>query len=249
MIARAVRIAQAASTTTSVLVLIAFNLIPLVGVLFGRWSVATLLVLYWVENGIAGILNVPKILLAEGTGQTAPTGRTVGAVAVGALTRLPLALFFVVHYGLFWLVHGVFVMTLPSLAGGGAIRQLDPGPGSSPFVFDPLGMVGTPAVGPDWSAVAWGALGLAISHGFSFLANFVGRGEYRKVSSAEQMGRAYGRVVVLHLAILFGGFLSLAIGSPVGALLVLVLLKTAIDVALHRREHAELAGRRPLPAG
>jgi hypothetical protein len=48
VIARAVRLAQATSSTTSVLVLIASNLVPLAGVLFGRWSVATLLVLYWV---------------------------------------------------------------------------------------------------------------------------------------------------------------------------------------------------------
>jgi len=48
----------------------------------------------------------------------------------------------------------------------------------------------------------------------------------------------YGRLLILHLTILFGAFVSLAIGSPVGAIVVLVLVKTAIDLGLHVREHA-----------
>jgi hypothetical protein len=234
VIARAVRLAQATSSTTSLLVLIGFNLIPLFGVLFGRWTVGTLLVLYWVENGIVGILNVPKILLAEGPvagGSTDPLGRVLGAGSLGMATRIPIAAFFLVHYGIFWLVHGVFVWTLPGFL---AARGPE---------FDPNGFpIVSTAASVDGSAVLWGAVGLAISHGFSFVANYLGRGEYRKVSAAQQMGRPYGRVVTLHLAILFGAFLSLMLGSPIGALLVLVVLKTAIDVALHRREHQGLTG-------
>ncbi|HLO36765.1 MAG TPA: DUF6498-containing protein, partial [Candidatus Deferrimicrobium sp.] len=60
MIARSVRLARAASSTTSIVLLVGFNLLPLAGVIFWRWNVATLLVLYWVENGIVGALNVPK---------------------------------------------------------------------------------------------------------------------------------------------------------------------------------------------
>jgi hypothetical protein len=41
---------------------------------------------------------------------------------------------------------------------------------------------------------------------------------------------------VLHIAILFGAFLTMALGSPVGILLILVLLKTVMDVKLHLRE-------------
>ncbi|HET7030824.1 MAG TPA: DUF6498-containing protein, partial [Candidatus Limnocylindrales bacterium] len=251
MIARSVRIAQATSETTSLLVLIGFNLVPLVGVLIGRWSVATLLVLYWVENGIVGILNVPKILLAEGPllAAAAPLGRRLSAGGLGpagglgAAIRIPIAVFFLVHYGIFWLVHGVFVWTLPMFLGA-STPPLDPSgfPIGSPLASPGFPLVST-ASSVDGSAVFWGAIGLAISHGVSFVVNFLGRGEFRKVSPAEQAGRPYGRVVVLHLAILFGGFVSLAIGSPIGAVLVLVVLKTAIDVVLHRREHDKLAAR------
>jgi hypothetical protein len=246
VIARSVRIAGATSAGTSVVALIAFNLIPLVGVLFGRWTVATLLVLYWVENGIVGILNVPKILLAEGpvtTGTSDPLGRAVRSNRISPAMRIPIAGFFLIHYGIFWLVHGVFVWTLPMF--------LAPRPELGPDGFPGLGATSLPAVAAaasvDGSAVFWGAIGLAVSHGLSFVVNDLGRGEYRKVSAAQQAGRPYGRLVILHMAILLGAIVSLTIGSPIGALLVLVVLKTAIDLALHRREHARLSGA-PAPA-
>ncbi len=50
----------------SVVVLVLANLVPVIGVLFLGWDVATILVLYWIENGIVGLLNIPKILLARG---------------------------------------------------------------------------------------------------------------------------------------------------------------------------------------
>jgi hypothetical protein len=250
VIARAVRLAQATSSTTSILVLIGFNLVPLVGVLFGRWSVATLLVLYWVENGIVGVLNVPKILLAEGSGRAPTAGggsvAGLGRPAVGPAGRLATALFFLLHYGMFWLVHGIFVWTLPTFAAlGGSAGAV--APDGSAFTDVPLGGFGgfapARATGVDGSAVVWGAIGLAISHGISFVVNYLGRGEYRKVTPQEQAGRPYGRLVLLHLAIIFGGFVSLLLGSPLGSIVVLVVLKTALDVALHRREHDGLAAR------
>jgi hypothetical protein len=221
VIDRAVRLARTTSPMTSAVVLVAFNLIPLVGVLFWGWNVATLLALYWVENGIVGLLNVPKILLAEGT-PTTPLAASKGATAA----------FFVVHYGMFWFVHGVFVFALPFFF---AIRS----EGFDPFTAEigPLGgQLG--ALGPNLSAVAFSAIGLAISHTVSFVVNFLGRKEYLNVTPQQQAMAPYGRLFILHVAIIVGGIVSLAIGSPVGAILVLVLLKTAVDLRFHLREHA-----------
>ena len=187
------------------------------------------------------------MLLAEGPDE--PATRLVDVRGVGPVTvtrtgltgKAALIPFFLVHYGIFWLVHGVFVFALPQFVGAGG-----PGPetellapGFDSEAFDGL-IVQARSVGPNLSAVAWGAIGLAISHTTSFAINFVGRAEYRKVSAARQMFAPYGRLVILHLTILFGAFLSLAIGSPVGAIVVLVLLKTAVDLAFHVREHGGL---------
>jgi hypothetical protein len=220
VIASAIRLARATSTTSSALVLIAFNLIPLIGVLFWGWNVATLLVLYWVENGIVGILNVPKMLLARGpAGPSEGELRINGRVSTSGAAQV---VFFLIHYGIFWVVHGVFVFGLSAFAA---------------FAGDD-GVAGAArSQGPDLSAVGWGALGLAISHGASLVVNFIGRREYLGVSAGRQMFAPYGRLVILHMAIILGAFVSLTIGSPIGALIVLVVLKTIVDLALHLREH------------
>jgi hypothetical protein len=51
------------------------------------------------------------------------------------------------------------------------------------------------------------------------------------------MKEPYTRVVVLHLTILGGGWAVMALGEPQAALVVLVLVKIAVDLAAHRRQH------------
>jgi hypothetical protein len=85
---------------------------------------------------------------------------------------------------------------------------------------------------------------LFLSHGVSFARNYLIAGEYKTSKPKDLMGRPYSRVVVMHIAILAGGFLSFSIGSPAGVLIVLIALKTIIDIKLHLRQH-----RTPYPAG
>jgi uncharacterized membrane protein len=80
-------------------------------------------------------------------------------------------------------------------------------------------------------------LALFISHGVSFVQNYLLKGEYAAATPEKLMGSPYGRIVVMHVAILAGGFLTMAIGSPAPLLVVLVVLKTVLDVSLHNREH------------
>lgn len=263
MIASAIRFARSSSSTAAVVLLVGFNLVPLAGVLFGGWNVWTLLVLYWVENGIVGALNVPRMLLAQG--DDAAT-RMVDASVIGPLpvpgsgsgSKIVLVAFFLAHYGIFWFVHGVFIFGLAAFASAtgsgsgpfdtfGGVSVL-PGQTLPPEVIDALGLGGTVDVvrpaGPDLGAVAWGAIGLAISHVASFVVNYVGRREYLATTPTRQMFAPYGRVVILHLTILFGAFLSIALGNPIWAVVVLVLIKTAVDLAFHLREH----GRSGAPA-
>lgn len=187
------------------------NLIPVVGVVVWGWSLVTILVLYWTENGIIGAYNILKIVLAQGGvfGTRSPIG--IGAI-VG---RIWTALFFTLHYGIFWAGHGVFVwFGIPALTG------------------DP--------VGPDPGAVVLGAVAMALSHGASLLFNYLGRSEFRTATATQQLFAPYGRVVILHLAILGGAFVTMILGTPLGALLILVGLKIAVDVAFHLREHRGL---------
>ena len=290
-VGRAVGLYRRTAFTRSAIVLVIANAIPLVGVLFFGWSLITILVLYWLENGIVGFWNIPKIALAQGpfiprlpdmpdaaaraaTGTPeqaaslqadwrraqalqllkAAAGPTQGGASnpvLGRLNVIPragLAVFFLIHYGMFWLVHGIFVFTLPMFSGmttgslgsnAACDRPIFPEPGEIPMPAGDLGSCAPGAFGEiGWGAVLIGAAALFISHGASFLLNYVGNGEYLRTSAPRQMGAAYGRVVVLHLTILFGGFVIAFLGAPIGALIVLVVLKTAFDLGLHRREHA-----------
>ncbi len=54
------------SSIGAVVALLAANAIPLVGVLFFGWNVWTILIVYWLENGIVGVFNVLKMAYAEG---------------------------------------------------------------------------------------------------------------------------------------------------------------------------------------
>ena len=232
---------RTASTRTAIALIVA-NAIPLVGVLFFRWSLLTILVVYWVENGIVGLWNVPKILLAQGSIVPARPGLPSSVAAAFRSGRLPgagragLAMFFLVHYGLFWLAHGFFVLNLPAFASFGA-SVLEPCLDSFSFPDAGAACAPGPFGGLVEPSVAIAAVALFLSHGASFFLNYLGRREYLTASPPAQMFAPYGRVVVLHVTIILGAFVAVFIGAPTGALVVLVILKTAYDLGLHLREH------------
>ncbi|HEV8488231.1 MAG TPA: DUF6498-containing protein [Candidatus Limnocylindrales bacterium] len=234
---RLLTIYRATSSPVAIALLVAVNLIPLVGAIFWGWNVYTLLILYWIENGIVGVFNVLKMGLAQGPVDT----RAGSPELVTPASRLTLIPFFILHYGIFWVVHGVFVMSLPSFIGLGSVGPVFPanGPSNLPgLIFDDGA---AQRLGPRWDLVAWGAAGLALSHGASFRLNYVGRGEYRTARIGMLMFAPYVRLVALHLTIIAGGMLSISMGSPVGSMIVLVAIKIAIDLALHIREHRKAA--------
>lgn len=59
------------------------------------------------------------------------------------------------------------------------------------------------------------------------------------------MVEPYRRVVVLHVTIVLGAIGVAVVGAPVGALVVMVLAKTALDLRGHWREHDRAEQRMP----
>ena len=55
------------SSVGAVVALVVANAIPLIGVLFFGWSVWTILIVYWLENGIVGVFNVLKMARPRAT--------------------------------------------------------------------------------------------------------------------------------------------------------------------------------------
>src|SRR5437867_7665046 len=95
--------------------------------------------------------------------------------------------------------------------------------------------------------LAYAVVALVLSHGFSFFHNYVAGGEYQRINLQQLMAQPYGRVVVLHLVVLGGGWVTLLLGSPVGALVLLVVLKTGFDLRAHLAERRKLSGAPVLP--
>jgi hypothetical protein len=184
---------------TSLWVLVAANVVPLLGVLLLGWDLGLILLLYWAESAVVLLFSLAKLAIAARR---------------AALGLVP---FFVLHAGIFMGGHLLFLVAL--------------------FIERPAG--------------GWGGLArdvalvlpvFAASHGYSFWSNVRRRGE-RQGKAQDVMGGFYGRIVVMHLTILLGGWLILLMGRPAGAVLVLVALKTGADVFAHLRER-----RRNAPA-
>lgn len=221
----------AASTPWAVAALVAVNLFPLVGVAYLGWSTSDLMLLYWFENGVVGFYAGLKMLLTSG-----PDGELRGPG--GLLGKLFLTGFFALHYGAFWSVHGFFVVTLFG-PGGVLAGPTDPFLGSA--VLDgPAGFFGgglAIAVRYLSGGLLLTAAGLVVSHGISFVGNVLQRGEDLQTAPNVLMARPYGRVVVLHLTLILGAFLIMALGEPLAALALFVLLKTGVDLGVHLRAH------------
>ncbi|MBN1521729.1 MAG: hypothetical protein JW928_04280 [Candidatus Aureabacteria bacterium] len=194
--------------------LVAANLLPFYGVLYLGWKVFPLLLLFWIENIIVGVFNVLRMLFCDPKDPLKWLGK---------LFMIP---FFTFHYGMFTGVHGLFVI----LMFGGL--QITGGPDEAfkkawPLIFE--------------YRLFYAVFGLVASHAFSFIMNYILKGEYLKESSGDLMGKPYSRVVILHVTIIIGGFLMMALRSPETGLLFLLVLKICFDLNAHIREHKKTA--------
>jgi hypothetical protein len=131
--------------------------------------------------------------------------------------------FFIVHYGLFCLVHGVFIFAIFGRESGG---------------FGPFGGFDNFLQVFSQQHLWWCVIALAASHLWSFFVNYIGHGEYRRTAIPILMFQPYARIVILHVAILVGGFIAMALGSNFFVLLLLIVGKTLLDLSLHLAQRA-----------
>jgi len=195
--------------TVPIVALIFANLMPVGGVLFSGWNVFQIVFLFWLENVIAGILTVLKMLVADPTNIRKWLGKII---------KIPL---FCLEYGMFILIHGILVLAL-TLVDNRTVTGDNWIPGALQTVMDPQ--------------LPWVAGILLASHAFSFIWNYIGKGEYRNASLENLMTGSFNRVVVLHLTVLFGGSLMVVYKAPIAFLLPLVAIKIVLDIRGHIRE-------------
>ena len=206
-----------------VMLVLLLNLLPVAGVVWWGWSALVLLLLYWAENVVIGVITVLKLLVVAVRGG-------LGGILHGLFT-IP---FFVVHYGLFCVGHLVFAIML----GGGVVE------GADPFAAGRM-------VWAERDNYVWALAGLAVIHLYSFFLWFRS-GEWKTGELNREMGSPYGRIVVLHITILVGAALIAWLGWPPAGIALLGVLKTIYEIAATNRQidKAEKAkALEPLPPG
>jgi len=218
----------------SSIVLILANLIPLLGVLLFDWNVLEILLLYWTESVVIGLINVLRMAGCQTDNILARFGPfTAGRklppelqqnMPPGAFRAIKYFIipFFILHYGGFCYGHLMAVTGFFSTTGfqGGASASL-----AQVWHWD------------FWIAV----VAIGASHLFSFFNNYIGKNEYKHTSLFLLMQRPYGRIVAMHIAIVFGAGFVMWLGSPLPVLIILIVAKTTMDLKLHQKERLKMA--------
>lgn len=219
---------------TSSLVLILANLLPIGGVVWFGWSALEVLLLYWTESVAIGVINVLRMASIESdnlfAGYVAPDGearssallQTAGALLPMNGIKAFVIPFFMIHYGMFCFGHISIVTSIFAVSGTtpGSFGAL---PGASDTGF--------------WIVVA----AIFFSHLFSYFVNFIGKGEYRRTGLMTLMMRPYGRIMAMHITVVVGAGLTMVLADPLPMLVVLVVMKTAIDLKMHNGERSRFA--------
>jgi len=201
------------------LVVLAINLVPVAGVLWFGWSPLVLLLLYWAENVFVGVFNTLRLRAYEAHGAGLPG-------------PFRLSNFFVMHYGMFTLVHGIFAVVVGTLFAapveGGEVLGAGARAGSG---FEP------------WSfLVALASIGLL--HLTDFLRWRANKG-WEQGSADAQMFAPYGRIIVLHITIIGGAVVLAATQAPASYIALLAVLKTFIEAGWSLMSDRQLAEGAP----
>jgi hypothetical protein len=234
----------------STILLVASDLFPLAGIAFWRWDTFLLLMLYWMDTAVIAFWTIARIAATSRDGLN-----DLRITSGGKSTNSPWAVsaFFVVHCGMFMAGHFLFLWVLFSGAWSGRIH------GPADFVQQIV------VENRLWLPLA----GLMLSRGVSFLFHVIRPELLARIERALFPGRPvrihvpagsvgsdiamlYVRVVIMQVAIIFGAFVSRLLSS-MSPFVILILLKTAVDAALHlavdlREQSASRAAASAIPA-
>lgn len=196
---------------TSIIALILSNIITILFAIFDQWDLTTIMFIYWCQSIIIGFFNVIKILiLKDNTTQNFTVNGKPAKLTIK--TKLFMAIFFSMHYGMFHLGYLVFIL-------------------SNPFTSNPL-QVRQPI------NIVFILILFFINHLYSLVYNL--KKDQKKIKNIGKLFfYPYFRIIPMHLTIIFGGFFLIIFGmqSEQYIILFFLLLKTIADVKMHSKEH------------
>ncbi|WP_293646964.1 DUF6498-containing protein [Thiolapillus sp.] len=182
------------------------NLLSLVLALVMGWDPVLMLFLFWMENVIIGLWQIPRFLTADGNQPGSQLQRLSGALFKAG--------FFTVHYGLFTFIHGSLLFEL-FLKQSLDVQTLEK------LVFSTQG-------------IGLALLGMFLSHGIQFFSDLLS-GVARNTPIDTVMMEPYSRIVILHLVLLASAFLLTLLPNPVIGVILLSAIKIIMDIHNERK--------------
>lgn len=181
------------------------------------WNLQEMIAIYWMQSVIIGFFHFFRMLLLRSFCTEGFTSNGT-RVAENAAGKWSTAIFFAVHYGIFHLVYGIFLLGF--VVSGAEVEG--EAAGFKPGNEGPLGM--------NW--FAFSVLTFFIGHAYSFYQN-VRADRERRPNLGMMMFFPYVRILPMHLTILLG----LQAEAKVYSLLLFLSLKTVADYVMHLVEH------------
>jgi len=182
------------------------NLLSLTLALIMGWDPVLMLFLFWMENVIIGLWQIPRFLTADGNRSGSQLQRLSGALFKAG--------FFTVHYGLFTFIHGSLLFEL-FLKQSLDVQTLEK------LVFSTQG-------------IGLALLGMFLSHGIQFFNDLLS-GVARNTPIDTVMMEPYSRIVILHLVLLASAFLLTLLPNPVIGVILLSAIKIIMDIHNERK--------------
>jgi hypothetical protein len=203
--------------------LIFANLVTIVFAILGNWDLATVMFIYWAQSIIIGIFSVISLLGADTEALRAdlqkPIDERGGSEKIAPwfvwFYKCMIAGFFCLHYGLF---HAGYYFLVVDSGLFGTVNFADPN--------------------------IWLSCGLFFANHLYSHITYRDKGpkDYRYVN--EQFFTPYRRIIPMHLTIIFGSIVILALGvfgitSTLPVLVLFLLLKTYSDITAHLIKHEQ----------
>jgi hypothetical protein len=155
-------------------------------------SISFILLFYWIENGIVGVFNIFRMI-------------SCGKNHVAKFFYVP---FFIVHYGIFMIIHFFFLIMLIGWIGE----------------YNVLTFTGI-------STIIIGIVALLVTHGMRFIVDETS-GELRSKGPENYIMKPYPGIIVMHLTIILGAFIYSGLGKPFYIVMLIIVLKTFAELSV-----------------
>ncbi len=192
-------------TARDAALIVGANAIPLLGVLFAGWDAFTVLMLFWFESAVIGFWVCVAVAVSR-------QAEFKVQDSAGAPIRpgVGVALFIAAHAGVFMAVHLFFLIGFREITGSG---NFDLGAAIPVLLFD-RGL---------WLPLA----GLFVLRGLVTISDWVAHRPLEPIVIG-----FYVRIVLMQLAIIFGGFFVVVAGGSLVPMILLIVFRVAIDLGI-----------------